>query len=191
MAAGRRVLSRFGVHGATLERIAEEAEVSRTTLHRRGISRESILTRLSEEAEEAYRRALWPALTSSEPARARLETALTALCDVADENLDLLLALGGQTDTVFHEEGGEPLTRLPFTEPLERLLRDGAADATLRVVDAREYATVLFNVVGWTYIHLRARHGWPADRARATTLDIALHGLVEPGTEEALSSHRS
>jgi hypothetical protein len=29
-----------------------------------------------------------------------------------------------------------------------------------------------------TYIHLRARHGWGADRARAAALDIALRGLI-------------
>lgn len=177
--AGRRAVARLGVQGATLERIAEEAGVSRTTLHRRGIGRETILARLGEEAAEAYRRALWPALTSSGTARERLETALAALCDVAEENLELLLALGAHTDAVFHDDSeDEQMTRSPFTDPLERLLRDGATDGTLRTLEPTEYATVLFNLVGWTYIHLRARHGWRPERARAATLDIALHGLV-------------
>lgn len=178
--AGRRVVARHGVQGATLERIAEAAGVSRTTLHRRGVSRESILHSLGEEAAEAYRRALWPALTNAGSGRERLGLALNALCEVAEENLELLLALGSQTDAVFHEDGeDERATRSPFTEPLERLLRDGAADGTLRELDPSEYATVIFNVVGWTYIHLRARHGWAADRARLATLDIALHGVVD------------
>lgn len=181
--AGRRAVSRLGPQGATLDRIAEEAGVSRTTLHRRGISRESILARLGEEAVEAYRRALWPALTAPGSGRVRMENALNALCVVADENLELLLALGGQTDAVFHEEGEEAMTRSPFTEPLERLLIDGAADGSLRDVDPQEYATVLFNLVGWTYIHLRARHGWPSDRARVATLNVALHGLATIDTQ--------
>lgn len=177
--AGREAIARHGVQGATLERIAEAAGVSRTTLHRRGVSRETILQRLGEEAAEAYRDALWPALTSAGSGRERMEQALDALCAVAEENLELLLALGSNTDAVFHEEDAEEaMTRSPFTEPLERLLRDGAADGTLRELDALEYATVLFNLVGWTYLHLRARHGWKTDRARAATLDIALHGVV-------------
>jgi AcrR family transcriptional regulator len=177
--AGRRAVTRLGVQGATLERIAEEAGVSRTTLHRRGIGRETILARLGEEAVEAYRRALWPALTSPGTAQEQLETALAALCDVAEENLELLLALGAHTDAVFHDDSDdERLTRSPFTDPLERLLRDGATDGTLRTVEPTEYATVLFNLVGWTYIHLRARHGWRPQRARAATLDVALHGVV-------------
>jgi len=55
-----------------------------------------------------------------------------------------------------------------FTESLERLLRDGIADGTLRPEDLRESATVLFNLVGWTYIHLRSgiagRRNAPARR---------------------------
>jgi hypothetical protein len=37
---------------------------------------------------------------------------------------------------------------------------------------------VLFNIVGWTYIHLRTGHGWGAERAREATLDPVLHGLI-------------
>ena len=177
--AGRRAVARLGVQGATLEQIAREAGVSRTTLHRRGVSRATILQRLGEEAAEAYRRALWPALTSAGAAGERLEAALAALCDVAEDNLELLVALGADTDAVFHDDRElERMTRTPFTAPLERLLRDGAADGTLRPLDPSEYATVVFNLVGWTYIHLRTRHGWRPDRARAATLDVALRGLA-------------
>jgi hypothetical protein len=52
-----------------------------------------------------------------------------------------------------------------FTEPLEKLLREGAADGRLRDVDPVQTATVLFNLVGWTYIHLRTGHGWRPERA--------------------------
>jgi hypothetical protein len=65
-----------------------------------------------------------------------------------------------------------------FTEPLERLLRDGAADGSLAVVDPLEEATVLFNLVGWTYVHLRTGHGFAPERARRGVLDPVLHGLL-------------
>jgi AcrR family transcriptional regulator len=190
--AARRTVERFGLQGATLERIAEEAGLSRTTLHRRGVSKDQVVARLTEDAAEAYRRALWPALTSPGSGRERLTEALTAICRVAEENLELLLALGGQTDEVFHEdEGGEQMTRSDFTAPLERLLRDGAADGSLRELDPTEYATVIFNLVGWTYIHLRARHHWGSERAERTTLDVALNGLVhEADPAEANASPR-
>ena len=66
-----------------------------------------------------------------------------------------------------------------MTEPVERLLRDGAADGSLQAVDdPAETATVLFNLVGWTYRHLRRGHGWEPERARRGVLTIALDGLA-------------
>jgi AcrR family transcriptional regulator len=177
LAGARKALAKHGWPGVTLERIAEEAGVSRVTLHRRGVSKDALLGRLAERAIEEYRAALWPALTGPGDAAGRLEQALEALCDVAEANLALLLALGTASDAVFHEPGEEALTRAPFTEPLERLLRDGVADGTLDAADPVESATVLFNLVGWTYIHLRTGHGWPPERARSATLGVALDGV--------------
>lgn len=175
---GHRAIARFGLQGATLERIAEEAGVSRVTLHRRGITKQRIVDELTRRAVEEYRSALWPALTGSGTAAERLEQALEALCEIAERYLDLLVAFGGASDAVFHDDAAEALTRSPFTEPIERLLRDGSEDATLRQLDPGEMATVLFNLVGWTYIHLRVGHGWNVGRARGTTLAVALHGVV-------------
>jgi AcrR family transcriptional regulator len=179
--AGRQVLRKHGYEGATAERIAEQAGVSRVTLHRHGVSRESLLAEFAERGTDRYRAALWPAITAPDSARERLQAALTALCELAEENLDLLVALRAQSDRVFHGDAEEALTRSVFTEPLERVLRDGAADGTLRQVEPVEYATVLFNLVGWTYVHLRTGHRWPPERAREATLDIALNGVVSAG----------
>jgi hypothetical protein len=131
--------------------------------------------------EDQYRDALWPALTAPGSGRARLEQALEALCAVADENLALMAALGDRPrDAIFHEppsDGG--LTRATFTEPVERILRDGAADGSLRAFeDPAETATVLFNLIGWTYRHLRTGHGWTPQRATRGVLSIALDGLT-------------
>src|SRR4051794_36236064 len=175
--AGERTLARFGYHGATAERIAAEAGVSRVTLHRRGITKDTILAELAERATERYRAALWPALTAPGTGGERLTAALEALCDQTDKHLELLVAMRSQTDAVFHEPGPEPATRSVFTEPLERLLRDGAQDGSLRSVDCTEMATVLFNLVGWTYVHLRTGHRWAPDRASRDVLSIVLDGL--------------
>lgn len=154
--------------------------MSRVTLHRRGVRKEDILAALTERATETYRAKLWPALTSPGTGRERLEQALRGLCDSAEENLELLIALGSQTDTIFHEDQprNEVMTRNVFTEPLERLLRDGVADRSLREVEPFETATLLFNLVGWTYIHLRTGHHWTPEHARERTIDTALRGIA-------------
>jgi len=177
--AGRRALRRHGWQGLTAERIAHEAGISRVTLHRRGIRKQDILDALTDRAIDAYRAALWPALTATGAGGERLAQALRALCDSAEDNLELLVALRSQTDAIFHEpDAGETMTRGVFTEPLERLLRDGVADGSVRDVDPVETATVLFNLVGWTYIHLRTGHRWTPEHARERTVDLALHGVA-------------
>ena len=177
--AARRAFERHGYAGATLERIAAEAGVSRVTLHRRGIGRERLLAELASRATDGYRAAMWPALTGPGSGAERLTAALEALCEMAEEHMALLVALRAQSDAVFHQAGqGETMTRTVYTEPLERLLRDGAADGSLREGDPQETATVRFTVVGWTYVHLRTGHRWPPDRARPAVLDPVLRGVL-------------
>lgn len=176
--AARRAFAAHGYTGATIERIAAEAGLSRVTLHRRGVTKDGLLAELVAHATEDYRRAMWPALTAEGTGAARLAQALTALCAAAEENMALLVAVRAQSDGIFHRDEQEALTRTVFTEPLEKILRDGLADGSLRDVEPLETATVLFNMVGWTYIHLRSGHGWPPRRARDATLDPLLHGLL-------------
>jgi len=177
LSAGHRVFEKFGYQGATAERIADEAGVSRVTLHRRGITKEAILAELSRRAIDSYRESLWPALTAPGSGAERLRLALQALCEEAEANLALLVALRSLTDAVFHEPGAEAMTRPVFTRPLERLLRDGTADGSLRNVDFEATATVLFNMVGWTYVHLRTGHGWSPGDACRHLVALAVEGL--------------
>jgi AcrR family transcriptional regulator len=175
----RRAVERHGWEGATLQRLADEAGVSRMTLHRRGVSRDALLAALAEQLEREYREALWPAMTASGTALERLQLALASLCDVVDANLELLEALGhAERDVVFHEQRRPALTKTVFTEPVQRLLADGVADGSLSVADPEETATVLFNLVGHTYRHLRAGHGWSPKRTRKAVLELALDGVV-------------
>ena len=178
-AALRAALRKHGWSGTTMERIAAEAGVSRVTLHRQGVTKDALFARLVESATARFRDALWPVMTSTEPAAVRLRRALEVLCERAEDELELLVALRAQTDAVFHEPGDEEqLTRPVFVEPLERILVDGANDGTVRGGDAGEQATVLFNVVGWSYVHLRTGHGWKPERARRATVELVLRGVM-------------
>jgi AcrR family transcriptional regulator len=177
--AAARVFARDGFERATLERIASEAGVSRVTLHRRGVSKDALLATLLQRALERYRAALWPALTSRGTGRERLAAALEAVCASAEEHRPLLEALGTRRDDIFHVEGEDTMTRSFFVEPLVRILEDGARDGTLRAAeDPEERATVLFNLVGFTYLHLRGGHGWPPERVTRSVVDVALDGVA-------------
>jgi AcrR family transcriptional regulator len=171
-------VARWGLAQVTVERIAAEAGLSRATLHRRGLTREVLIAALARRAAEQFRLALWPALTGPGSAAERLRAALEAMFAAADENLQLLAGMFLAHGEVFHKPGPHSLTVDAFADPLERLLRDGAVDGSLREVDPTVAATVLFNTAGWGYVHLRASHRWPAEQARAAVIDLVVGGLL-------------
>src|ERR1700709_1172609 len=104
LAAARQSIELHGWAGTTLERIAGEAGLSRMTLHRRGVTRDAVLSALGQALEAEYQGAMWPAPTAPGTARERLEQALDALCDVCDANLELFAALGeAERWGIFHE----------------------------------------------------------------------------------------
>ena len=172
LAAAIIALQEAGWKNLTLERVANAAGVSRVTLWRQGVTLEQIIEGLLTRLATEYREALWPTLTAQGSGWMRLTAALTALCDVAERHLPLLLA----TDTIFHE--AHDFTQTSFTEPLVRLLHDGMSDGSIRHVDSHEMADVLFNTVCWTYVHLRERHQWTPEHIKALLLDLILKGLA-------------
>jgi AcrR family transcriptional regulator len=174
------VLGEVGWDGLSLERVAERAGVSRVTLWRQGVTRETLVDALLERLAADYREAMWPVLTADANGAERLARALGALCDVADRHLELLLI----SDEVFHRAPGD------FLEPLVRGLRDGYADGSVRRLGtAEDAADAIFNTVCWSYVHLRARHKWSVRRARDSVLGLVADGYA--ATDSAASVPRS
>jgi len=171
-------IARWGLAEASLNRIAAEADMSRATFYRRGVSREQLVAALTEKAAEAFRTALWPAIVGTGTAAERLRKALEAMCATADRHLQLLAGVFLARGELFKGIGPMALTVDVFAEPFERLLLDGAADGTLREVPPTATATVLFNTVGLGYVHLRAEQHWAPEAARRSVIDLILRGLV-------------
>lgn len=177
--AAHRAIEEHGWDGATLERIAAAAGVSRMTLHRHGVSREAVLTALADQLEVRHDQAMMPALTHDGTGRERMAMALAAECELAEGNLGLIDAIGARGHgVIYHEGGSRGLTRDVFTAPFKRILIDGAADGTLKETDVDETATVALNLVSHTYRHLRRGHGWAPERAREAVIAVAMDGLA-------------
>jgi AcrR family transcriptional regulator len=173
LVAAARVLEDAGWQGLTVEAVAEAAGLSRVTAWRLGASREALVATLLREPAVDYREAMWPALVGPGNARQRLDRALDALFGVIDAHLPLLLA----SDQVFHRAKA---AQINFNEPFARLFTDGTADGSLAPPgeDPAAAAELLFNTVCWSYVHLRGRHHWPAERARQ-----GLRRLITPALE--------
>jgi AcrR family transcriptional regulator len=174
------VLSERGWSGLTLERVAEAAGRARSTLWRQGLTRDVLVTALVGELAADFRETLFPILTTGGAGRDRLERGLVALCELLDRHLPLMLA----TDEAFHQDTapGQPPD---YLHPFIQFLREGAADGSLDPGDDLvETANVAFNAVAWTYVHLRGRHGWPAERTTSGVVDVVLNGLATDRRKE-------
>lgn len=185
--ATAEAITRWGLNDVTLDRIAVEAGMSRATIYRRGVTREDLVSALTLQAADTYRRAILPALAGNGTARERLRAALEALCDTADDHLHLLAGMFMARGEVFHRPGPNALVVDVFAEPFERLLRDGASDGSLRELPPELTATVVFNLVGWGYIHLRAAHRWESAPTRSAVIDMIMSGLGACAPGEAAS----
>ncbi len=174
------VLREHGWDGLTLERVAQAAGRARSTLWRQGLTIDMLVGSLVGELAADFRRSMFPILTTHGSGRDRLERGLVALCELLDRHLPLMLA----TDEAFHQDTapGQPPD---YLHPFIQFLREGEADGSLAPGDdVVEAADVAFNAVAWTYVHLRGRHGWPAERATARVVSVVLDGLAAPRGKE-------
>jgi AcrR family transcriptional regulator len=170
------VLRERGWDGLTLERVAEVAGRARSTLWRQGLSRDSLIAALVGELAEDFRSTMYPILTSGGTGRERLARGLEALCELLDRHLPLMLA----TDEAFHQPTA-PDEPPDYLHPFIRFFREGADDGSLPAHgDVVEAADLAFNGVAWPYVHLRGRHEWPAERAKARVVDLVLNGIAGP-----------
>jgi AcrR family transcriptional regulator len=168
------VLRERGWEGLTLERVAHVAGRARSTLWRQGLTVQLLVEALVGELATDFRDTMYPILTARGSGRDRLERGLIALCGLLERHLPLMLA----TDEAFHQDTapGEPPN---YLHPFIQFVREGASDGSLApggdVVGA---ADVAFNAVAWPYVHLRGRHGWPADKAESRVVGVVLNGLA-------------
>lgn len=168
------VLRERGWDGLTLERVAEAAGRARSTLWRQGLTREVLVGALTGELAEDFRASMYPVLTAGGTGRERLVQGLEALCDLLERHLPLMLA----TDEAFHQDTapGQPPD---YLHPFIVFLRDGVADGSLALErDEVTTADIAFNAVAWPYVHLRGRHDWPAEKAKAAVVGVVLNGIA-------------
>ena len=167
-----RIIERAGLRGLTLSSIADEAGISRVTLHRRGISVADCLVGVLVRASDDLRASLWPVATGSGDAASRLETGLSVLCEVAERHAGVVIQFFGEPNLPIPGRPGRT-TSLEFIELFERLLRDGVVDGTLSVTDPAREATLIANTVFWIYLHMTRAHRWPSDEATERAIAMA------------------
>jgi AcrR family transcriptional regulator len=175
--AVERVLTRSGIAGLTVSAVAEEANVSRVTLHRRGATVDDLLVAVIVRVIDDWRGSLWPVLTGPGDAASRLRTAFETLCAVCERNAGVMAAMYGVPARPLPGRPGRT-TSLEGIEPFERLLRDGVVDGSLRSADPRRDATLAVNAAIWAYLHMRRAHRWPREEVSARVVALVTADFV-------------
>jgi AcrR family transcriptional regulator len=180
------VLRERGFSGLTLERVAEVGGRARSTLWRQGLSREVLIGALTGELAADFQHTMYPILTAAGSGLERLTRGLEALCDLLDRHLPLMLA----TDEAFHQETA-PGVPPDYLHPFIQFLREGAQDGSLPDAgDVVRAADLAFNLTAWPYVHLRGRHEWPAEEAKACVVGVVLRGIADAGSSRATTSRK-
>jgi AcrR family transcriptional regulator len=177
LGAVERVLTRTGMTGLTLSAVAEEANVSRVTLHRWGATIDDLLVAVIVRVVEDARGSLWPVLTGPGDAASRLREGFETLCAVCERNAGVMGAMYGVPPRPLPGRPGRT-TSLELIEPFERLLRDGVLDGSLRSADPTRDATLVVNTAIWAYLHMRRAHRWPRAEVSARVVGLVMADLV-------------
>src|SRR5688572_24814307 len=123
----------------TMSAVAEQLGCSRVTLHRNGVKVDALVAAVVARAAGDLRAQLWPAVADPGTAAERLAIALHTLCKVVERHRRVLAALFHSPERPHPTVQGRT-TVFDFSEPFERLLRDGVQDSSLRSTDPVEDA---------------------------------------------------
>lgn len=184
---------RDGYHGATMERVAEDAEVSKQTLYNYFVDKETLFVSLIEERKaERILPALEPALQAI--AQGDLETGLravaeTALCPKEDAEQAAFFRLALETATELPEltqrvrDGIRDRVCLPTIDRIREALAHGIDSGRLRPVDAEVAARIVFGTMTacshlQPFLYPEPVGAAAPERVASGFADLLSHGLL-------------
>jgi AcrR family transcriptional regulator len=179
LAVATQLLDEEGWAALSLDRIAESAGVSRATVWRAGLTRGAVERVLRTRLAADYKDLMWRPLTMAGSGLDRLDTALRALCEVAERNLPLL----AHTDLAFHGPALDAAgIELDYFGPWLRILEQAVADGGLDPIDdPPRFVVLLTDMVILTYVHLRVHHrgyGWSPERTTDQLIELVSGGYL-------------
>lgn len=165
-----------GYRQTTLEKIAQQAGISKAALYRYVENKQELLCKIFLKVGAAYRAALEPMQTAPLPPAEKLRRAVRHLLQVISEHVALF--------AVFYKEEGNlpPKLRAQVIDMrqrnaagVENILREGIEQGVFRPMDTRLVVQALLGMCAWL-------HKWysPQDE-RFDDVATAFLGLIEKG----------
>lgn len=172
------VFAAQGFDGARVEDLAAATGVSKATLYYYFAGKHEILAHLLGSLLDTMAKAVGEAVTADGTARDRLAGVIRAQLRVIADNPTTCLVLLSE----FSRAGRVPeiaeRIRAAFHEPVERVLREGLEDRSLRVHDVEAAGAALFGAVTLLGLHyLVAGRAVSVDAAAAQVEAMLMDGM--------------
>ena len=181
--AAARVMEREGSHAVSMQAVAKEADVSVGLIYRYFGGKHELLLAVILNVLEDFAATVPAAVeaASDDPVE-RLAAAFRAYCGVIDRHRHATVLTYRESKSL-DEAGRDRIKELEVetTQPLVRLLREGADAGVLRPVDPEMVAYNLLLIAhAWALKHWYFERTLGFEDYVRNQFSLALHGLIEP-----------
>lgn len=177
--AARRVIARDGPQKASMERIAEEANISKGTLYLYFDSKGALVREATERGHAEMAAFVDAAMRGAVTAVDAVDAYVRSTLQFCDEHEMLFRAMN-----IYPDGDGDATSKAVarhvdgYVGRLQQVVEQGVAAGTLRPIDARRFARLLVEAVrGIVIERLREKAPAPIDEDAATIVGILLDGV--------------
>ncbi|MEM9685230.1 MAG: TetR/AcrR family transcriptional regulator [Pseudomonadota bacterium] len=177
--AARRVIVRDGPRNASMEKIADEANISKGTLYLYFDNKEALVREAAERGHAEMARAVIKVTRGATEPLAAVEAYVHAVLQFCDENEILFRAMDAHPDSA-----GDPAAKAvdrrinEYVGMLEQIIKNGIKAGVFQKIDARRAARILVEAVRGVVIErLRDRKRPTVEDDTATLMAILTSGI--------------
>lgn len=177
--AARRVIVRDGPRDASMEKIADEANISKGTLYLYFDSKEALVREATERGHAEMAKAVITMTKKATEPSAAIEAYVHAVLQFCDENEILFRAMDAHPDSA-----GDPSAKAvdrrinEYVSMLEQIIKKGIASGVFRKIDARRAARIVVEAArGIVIERLRERDRPTVDEDTAALVSIITSGV--------------
>ena len=181
--AARRVIVQHGLANASMEKIADAANISKGTLYLYFDSKEALVREATERGHAALAEAVAAATEAATAPVDALHAYVRAVIAFSDENAVMFRAMDMHPDSAGAPAAKAVEKRIgAYVDLLEGFLDQGMADGSIRPVRPRQVARILVEAVrGIVIERLREASPRPVDEDATALVDVVLNGIGGAG----------
>jgi len=173
------VLTEHGISGMTMDRVAEQAEVSKGSLYKYFPNKLALMRFVHKKAIEPLMQIGQEVLETDLPAPRKLESLIRAWLEYLVEHRGLLVFFATDTTVRGMLKREEETGRASAIQNLAAVIEQGIDEKVFRPVDPTRVAGFIFGAFRHMCEQQFAKsEPWPVDKLTKDSVDFFVHGLA-------------